>query len=97
MQNRNFPSTLAVPMPCFAATLLAQNSVPYALAQETVLYSFTDSTDGGFPFSGVILDKQGNLYGTTTEGGNLLTRCVGDNLCRSACGWRIVTGGRSYR
>jgi uncharacterized repeat protein (TIGR03803 family) len=36
---------------------------------ETVLYSFTGGVDGGGPFSGVIRDGAGNLYGTTTRGG----------------------------
>ncbi len=36
---------------------------------ETVLYNFTDQKDGGAPRSGVILDANGNLYGTTTDGG----------------------------
>ncbi|HEY6768561.1 MAG TPA: choice-of-anchor tandem repeat GloVer-containing protein [Candidatus Sulfotelmatobacter sp.] len=35
----------------------------------TVLYSFTGGTDGGGVGSGVVMDKQGNLYGTTTGGG----------------------------
>ena len=38
---------------------------------ETVLYSFTGGTDGAYPWGGVILDGQGNLYGTTTAGGDL--------------------------
>ncbi|MGA3211566.1 MAG: Ig-like domain-containing protein, partial [Terriglobales bacterium] len=38
---------------------------------ETVLYSFTSGSDGGKPIAGVIIDSQGNLYGTTTTGGNL--------------------------
>lgn len=33
------------------------------------LYSFTNGTDGAFPYSGVILDKAGNLYGTTSGAG----------------------------
>src|ERR1017187_2507393 len=37
--------------------------------QETVLYSFTDGTDGGGPYAGVIRDSAGNLYGTTYYGG----------------------------
>src|SRR5580704_4321826 len=37
---------------------------------ETILYSFQGSTDGALP-TGVILDGSGNLYGTTTNGGNL--------------------------
>jgi uncharacterized repeat protein (TIGR03803 family) len=37
--------------------------------KETVLYSFTDGPDGGLPWSGVIRDGEGNLYGTTSSGG----------------------------
>ncbi|HEY6770525.1 MAG TPA: choice-of-anchor tandem repeat GloVer-containing protein, partial [Candidatus Sulfotelmatobacter sp.] len=35
----------------------------------TVLYSFTGGTDGGGVWGSVVMDKQGNLYGTTTGGG----------------------------
>ena len=38
-------------------------------ASETVLYTFTGASDGANPQSGVILDKKGNLYGTTIGGG----------------------------
>jgi uncharacterized repeat protein (TIGR03803 family) len=37
--------------------------------QETVLYSFTGGADGGYPFTGVIRDSLGNLYGTGSYGG----------------------------
>jgi uncharacterized repeat protein (TIGR03803 family) len=37
---------------------------------ETVLYSFTGGVDGGYPFTGVIRDTAGNLYGTTPYGGS---------------------------
>ena len=40
--------------------------------QETVLYSFcsqTNCADGAEPEAGLIMDKEGNLYGTTTYGG----------------------------
>ena len=37
---------------------------------ETVLYTFTGSGDGGVPYAGLISDKDGNLYGTTTQYGN---------------------------
>jgi uncharacterized repeat protein (TIGR03803 family) len=37
--------------------------------QETVLYSFTGGADGGYPYAGLVLDKKGNLYGTTYAGG----------------------------
>jgi len=35
----------------------------------TVLYSFQDGNDGGNPMGGVTLDAAGNLYGTTSAGG----------------------------
>jgi len=38
---------------------------------ETVIYSFTEGTDGGLPEAGVIRDSAGNLYGTTNQGGDL--------------------------
>ena len=37
---------------------------------ESVLYRFTQQSDGAFPFAGVIADKNGNLYGTTVFGGD---------------------------
>ncbi len=36
---------------------------------ETVLYSFTGGTDGGYPGAGLIEDWAGNFYGTTGGGG----------------------------
>lgn len=36
---------------------------------ETVLYSFTGAEDGAYPYAGVVLDHEGNIYGVTTGGG----------------------------
>ena len=37
--------------------------------KETVLYSFTGGADGRLPWSYVMFDRKGNLYGTTEAGG----------------------------
>ena len=36
---------------------------------ESVLHSFTGGSDGAIPWGGLVLDKAGNLYGTTYKGG----------------------------
>jgi len=38
--------------------------------KETVLHKFTGKPDGAFPSAGLLRDAAGNLYGTTTAGGN---------------------------
>ena len=56
-----------------------------------VLYTFTDGQDGGDPYAGVIMDKEGNLYGTTVY--------FGDNACsyfgETGCGtvYKIAPDG----
>lgn len=46
---------------------------------ESILYSFQNGADGAYPNSGVILDKLGNLYGTTAHGGSFAA-------CSNGCG-----------
>src|SRR5215813_4578815 len=49
------------------------------LGNETVLHRFTGA-DGAFPAGGLLLDKAGNIYGTTVNGGSA-------GLCRNfGCG-----------
>ena len=48
--------------------LLTFTNVAWAQT-EKVIYSFTGGTDGGEPEGGVIVDAEGNLYGTTQSGG----------------------------
>ena len=42
----------------------------------TVLYSFSGAPDGGNPYGGLVMDTNGNLYGTTYDGG--VTACYPD-------------------
>ena len=51
---------------------------------QSVLYSFVGGTDGEFPEGGLIRDKVGNLYGTTTAGGG--TENAGTVFMVSAAG-----------
>jgi uncharacterized repeat protein (TIGR03803 family) len=36
---------------------------------ENVIYNFQYGGDGGYPYSGLIIDPSGNLYGSTSDGG----------------------------
>jgi len=57
----------------FAALSLTGSAV--AAPVEAVLHSFTGNTngpDGTLPSGGLIADSQGNLYGTTQQGGSVL-------------------------
>lgn len=47
---------------------------------ETILHSFQANTDGEEPVAGVVMDAQGNLYGTTQQGG------VHNSNCSTGCG-----------
>src|SRR5207247_2328143 len=68
---------VAVMMTSFARAGQSQSSGTAASSQSmqrdvpvySVLYSFTGGSDGGYPYSPVIADSAGNLYGTTVAGG----------------------------
>jgi len=49
---------------------------------ESVVYSFTGGADGALPYAGVIVDGEGNLYGTTVRGG--------DSTCSAPLGCGVV-------
>jgi uncharacterized repeat protein (TIGR03803 family) len=57
--------------------------------KETVLYSFAGGTDGVFPVNGLIMDAQGNLYGTTA--GNSSIKGTVFELSPSGNGWKQQT------
>ena len=49
-----------------SATLLC--TAPVYAQTFTVLHSFTDQGDGGYPLAGVSIDRGGNLFGTNQGG-----------------------------
>src|SRR5215468_6838510 len=56
----------------------------------TVLYSFTGGVDGGEPYKGVTLDREGNLYGTAVTGGS--------GSCEGGCGvvYKLTNSGKTW-
>ena len=58
---------------------------------EKVLYSFGNGTDGFAPYSGLVFDAAGNLYGTTYYGG---TNSKGDGVrVDTHSGWGLDGAG----
>ena len=64
-------STSTAKLLLFAGVMgvLVTTAKPTPAQTETVLYSFTGSPDGNYPSVELVLDAQGNLYGTTWTGG----------------------------
>jgi len=56
----------------------------------TVLYSFTGGADGGEPYKGVTLDREGNLYGSAVTGGS--------GSCEGGCGvvYKLTNSGGTW-
>ena len=70
-----------------ALALLGIGALPSA-AQESILYSFAGGpTDGSRPEAGLIFDAQGNLYGTTTQGGAYGNGAVFELSPKEGGGW----------
>lgn len=59
---------------------------------KTVLHDFGNGIDGSGPWSGLVFDKAGNLYGTTREGGNLT--CTYKYGCGTV--YRLTPSGDSW-
>jgi len=57
--NSNFPS----------GAVFRCTRGPNDTYEETLLYSFYDGPDGGFPRAGLVFDQRGNAYGTAALGG----------------------------
>ena len=70
-------------------TVFRLSSTPAGWAH-TVLYSFTGGADGGEPYKGVTLDREGNLYGTAVTGGS--------GSCEGGCGvvYKLMNSGGTW-
>lgn len=55
--------------PANAGTVFKLSPRTTGASMEKILYAFKGGSDGNLAFSGVILDKNGNVYGTTSQGG----------------------------
>jgi hypothetical protein len=66
----HFFSTASGSGPSGYGTVFALTYVPAVGWVESVLWEFTGQADGATPVAGLIFDSLGNLYGTTSAGGN---------------------------
>jgi uncharacterized repeat protein (TIGR03803 family) len=58
----------------------------------TLLYSFTNQSDGEYPYGGVIMDAQCNLYETAEQGGDPKFGKEGYYGCGTV--WQITSQSR---
>jgi uncharacterized repeat protein (TIGR03803 family) len=65
-----------------AVLLLALVTAHLMQAQTFItLYNFTGSTDGAYPYAGVVQDEMGSLYGVAANGGDLDCTFLGEPGC----------------
>jgi uncharacterized repeat protein (TIGR03803 family) len=93
VRNLRLPSKTLMSTISLASILsiaLATATQPAQAQTFSVLYTFTGGADGGTPYAGLVLDNQGNLYGTTVAGG------AGLFDCPTGCGtvFKLDTAGK---
>ncbi len=96
-QSSAVPSSLP-PWVAALAFMLALMVVPssWAASKFKVLYAFQGTPDGAAPSGGLTLDANGNLYGTTANGGGTQTNCgYGYTGCGTVFKLTHGTGGWS--
>jgi uncharacterized repeat protein (TIGR03803 family) len=66
---------------------------------ESVLYSFKSGKDGAYPLSGLIAEKSGALYGTTSQGGNGSASNCPAGGGTGGCGtiFKLTPSGKTYK
>ncbi len=89
MRGKKFFIGLRAILAIFAVSLLATST--WAASEEKVLHNFGSGTDGRSPYSNLIFDAAGNLYGTTFWGGTY--DCPGGNRCGTVFELTPAAGG----
>jgi uncharacterized repeat protein (TIGR03803 family) len=79
MRRNNFQIAAGY-MLALVGLLFALAAGASAASKEKVIYSFTGGSDGAYPYSDLVADAAGNLYGTTNQGG------TGTGCGSSGCG-----------
>ncbi len=64
-QTRNLYGATSAGGPYYFGTLYMIDTA----GNESVLYSFTGGTDGAYPYSHLLVDASGNLFGSASQGG----------------------------
>jgi len=86
MPNKEISIALTAVLAIFTATVFI--AATRAAAQEKVLHSFGNQTSNGLnPYSSLIFDASGNLYGTTTYGGPHNVGTVFELTPKAGGGW----------
>ena len=73
------------------------SSTSNGIYNETIFHSFNTfplNSDGCNPFSYLVFDHAGNLYGTTQKGGG---GWVGGTFCQNCCGRGVQVGAERAR
>lgn len=78
--HKSFLKQCAVIAGTLALLLLSSASVAQAQTF-TVLHNFTGGLDGASPYTGLTINRNGDLYGTTAYGGLLVNDCHITNGC----------------
>ena len=77
LRSPSFDTSLAIAIAFVLTFVLMQ---PAQAQTFTVLHSFTGGVDGAYPYTGLTIDRAGNLYGTAS-GGTFTDNCANKGVC----------------